>query len=421
MKIIFIVLCFLLFSLSGFAKQGQRVDTSIAHPSGHFDPEKAAIQLISTIPAAERAKADSYTEGNYWLLLWNEVCSGVVAWIFISLGLSVYLLKRFDWIKKENRRNLVFIVLYLLLTFIISLPLDIYQNFVREHQYGLSNQSFMQWLVDDIVKLTVEIVIGAPFLVLAFTVFRKVKDRWWTWGAGVSVVLVVFLVIIYPVFITPLFNNYKPIKEGPLKESLLSMARANQVDIDQVYVYNESEQTKEFNANVSGVAGTARISLNDNMLNHCTNAEIKAVVGHEMGHYVLNHLFILTLEFSILIIAGFRVAQWTVNWLIGNFGERWKIKNVADIASLPLLVFLFTAYFFVLSPVSNSIIRTVESQADNYGLNAARQPDAFASVMLKTAEYNKIDPGYWEEILFFDHPCRKKRILAAMTWKNENQ
>jgi len=186
-------------------------------------------------------------------------------------------------------------------------------------------------------------------------------------------------------------------------------------------VYNESEQTKEFNANVSGVAGTARISLNDNMLNHCTNAEIKAVVGHEMGHYVLNHLFILTLEFSILIIAGFRVAQWTVNWLIGNFGERWKIKNVADIASLPLLVFLFTAYFFVLSPVSNSIIRTVESQADNYGLNAARQPDAFASVMLKTAEYNKIDPGYWEEILFFDHPCRKKRILAAMTWKNENQ
>ena len=192
------------------------------------------------------------------------------------------------------------------------------------------------------------------------------------------------------------------------------------MNINEVYVYNESQQTKTFNASVTGFAGTARISLNDNMLNKGTDNEIVAVLGHEMGHYVLHHFFIGIWEFGALIVGGFWLVKWAMDKLLLKYGDRWNAKSIQDIGSLPLLVFLFTFYFFILTPVSNTLVRICEIESDIYGLNAARQPDAFASFMIKSADNHKIAPGYWEEVFFYDHPCRKARILGAMRWKAEN-
>jgi STE24 endopeptidase len=420
MKPVFVIFCCLLSFL--FVK-GQPIQPAAYPPAKYaarFDPQKAAIQLINTIPAAARAKANNYVEGGYWLLLWNFVNAAFVAWLFLFGGLSAYIKKIADKTSKTNRRNLVYIALYFLLSFLLLLPLDIYQNFIREQQYGFSNQNFIQWFLNDLLTFLVELIIAAPFFVLIYAIFRKVKENWWIWGGSISILFIIIILVIYPVFISPAFNNYTPIKNGALKDQILSMARANSVNIDQVYVYNESKQTKLFNANVSGFAGTARISLNDNMLNNCTNNEIKAALGHEMGHYVLNHLFILTMEFGILIIVGFKLTQWALNKLLLKYGGRWNVSAIQDIRSLPVLVFLFTFYFFILTPINNTIIRTGEIQADLYGLNAAREPDAIASYMIKSADNLKVAPGYWEEIFFFDHPCRTYRVLTAMKWKAEN-
>ncbi|TWI96719.1 STE24 endopeptidase [Mucilaginibacter frigoritolerans] len=413
---IILFFCLLSFTLA-CAQTNQTISN---HIISHIDAEKGTTQLINTIPLSVREKANNYCEGSYWLLLWNIVCAALVAWLFLFGGLSKYILKRSNKIKAINRGNFIFIVFYFLLTFLLLLPLDIYQNFIREHQYGFSNQGFVQWFLNDLITFIVELIIAAPFFVLVYGIFRKTKENWWIWGTTVSIVFITGLIIIYPVFIAPIFNQYIPLKNGYLKNQILSMARANRVNVDNVYVYNESQQTKVFNAEVSGFAGTARISLNDNMLNHCTNNEIKAALAHEMGHYVLRHLFILTLEYGLLILIGFKLIQWSVTKLINKYSDKWQMKSIQDITSLPVLVFLFTFYFFILTPVTNSITRVIEIEADNYGLNAARQPDAFASLMLKSADNHKIDPGYWEEIIFFDHPCRKQRILSAMIWKAEN-
>jgi len=302
----------------------------------------------------------------------------------------------------------------------LTLPIDCYQNFIREHQYGFSNQNFWQWFLNDGVTFLVEVIIVAPFFLLIYILFRKVNESWWIWGAGITISFIVALLIIYPVFIAPVFNSYTPLKNGALKERLLSMARANAPDIGQVYVYNESQQTKAFNANVSGIAGTARIALNDNMVNHFTNDEIVATIGHEMGHYVMHHLIIMVLEFGLLTVFGFWLVKYLFNKILNKYGKRLQITSVNDVTGLPLLIFLFTFYFFVITPVTNSILRVVEIEADNYGLNVARQPDAFASVFLKTADNHKVAPGYWEEVFFFDHPSREHRIMAAMKWKAEN-
>jgi len=420
MKPVFVIFCCLLTFM--FVK-GQSMQPAAHQPAKYvarFDPEKAAIQLINTIPAAARAKANNYVEGGYWLILWNFLNAAFVAWLFLFGGLSAYIKKIADKTSKTNRSNLVYIALSFLLYFLLLMPLDIYQNFIREQQYGFSNQSFIQWLLNELVTFFVELLIIAPFFVLIYAIFRKVKENWWIWGGCISILFIIVVLVIYPIFITPAFNDYTPIKNGVLKDQILSMARANSINIDKVYVYNESKQNKFFNANVSGLAGTARISLNDNMLNNCTNSEIKAALGHEMGHYVLSHIFILILEFGILIIIGFKLVQWTLNKLFLKYGERWKVAAIQDIRSLPILVFLFMFYFFILTPISNTIYRTQEIQADLYGLNAAREPDAMASYLIKSAVDLKVAPGYWEEVFFFDHPCRKYRITTAMKWKAEN-
>jgi len=420
MKYLLLALFCLMCTITVNAQNSRTTIPPVTKAVTRFNPEKATAALIDQIPAAVRHKADSYSEGDYWLLLWNFLYAAFIAWLFLFGGLSAYIRKLTDKTTKTNRNNLFYIILYFLLSFLLAFPIDFYQNFIREQQYGFSNQTFMQWLGNDLLNLLVELIIGAPFFVLIYALFRKVKENWWLWGSGFTVVTIIVVIIIYPVFISPLFNNYTPLKNGVLRNRLLSLARANAVDIDQVYVYNESQQTKAFNANVTGFGSTSRIALNDNMLNHCTNNEIAAVIGHEMGHYVMHHLLILALEFGLLVVFGFGIVKWLLNKLLFRYSKRWRIDSIQQVSSLPLLVFLFTLYFFVITPVTNSIVRVVEIEADNYGLNAVREPDAFASVFIKTADNHKVAPGYWEEVLFFDHPSRQHRILAAMKWKSEN-
>jgi STE24 endopeptidase len=166
-------------------------------------------------------------------------------------------------------------------------------------------------------------------------------------------------------------------------------------------------------ANVAGFGSTMRIALNDNLLARCSLEEIEAVMGHEMGHYVLNHIYKGLLAIGVLIAIGFALTS----SLFERLRARWKIRDIGDTAGLPLIALIIGAYFFVITPVNNSITRTMEYEADMFGLNAARQPDGMAEVALKLAEYRKLDPGPLEEIFFYDHPSGRVRIFSAMRWK----
>jgi STE24 endopeptidase len=197
------------------------------------------------------------------------------------------------------------------------------------------------------------------------------------------------------------------------------MARANGIPADNVYVFDASKQSKRISANVSGMFGTVRISLNDNLMNRATPEEIRAVLGHEMGHYVLNHVYKGVLYFAVIIVVGFAVARWAFDRLAARGGERWGIRGVADVAGLPLLAVIFSAYLFVLTPVLNTMVRSAEAEADMFGLNAAREPDGFAQAAVDLSEYRKMHPGPIEEFIFFDHPSGWNRIHRAMVWKGE--
>ncbi len=322
--------------------------------------------------------------------------------------------------KNINLQNAVYFILYFIAAYLLLFPSNYYKNFYREHQYDLSNLTIGAWMGEEMIGLAIMIVFGSILMTLLYMAMRKVKERWWIWGGVVTFCFLVFIMFIGPVFISPLFNKYKSLEEGPVREAILSMARANSVPADNVYEFDASKQSDRISANVSGIGSTIRVSLNDNLLNRCTPEEVKAVMGHELGHYVLNHGPEDLIYFSLIIIIGFAFVNWSFQKCINTWGGQWNIKDISDVVGFPLFVILLSVYIFLATPFLNSVVRSAEMEADVFGLNAAREPDGFASVAMKLSEYRKIDPGYWEEIIFFDHPSGHTRVHTSMKWKAEN-
>jgi STE24 endopeptidase len=281
----------------------------------------------------------------------------------------------------------------------------------------MATQNFAQWISEQIVMVAVDLIVTSLLLIGLYAVFRRAPRTWWVWGTIVAIVFTVLGIMLAPVYIEPLFNTYKPLNDPAISEPILAMARANEIPVTQVFEVDASRQTKRVSANVSGFLGTTRIALNDNLLKQCTLPEIREVMAHEMGHYILNHSFKLGLYFSLFFLVGFLALRTFFQGAVERWGERWGVRGIADPAGLPLLSLIFGAVFFLLTPVINTAVRVTEREADAFSINTSREPDAFAKVALKLGEYRKLDPTPFEEFIFFDHPSGRARIRMAMDWK----
>ena len=395
--------------------------TGAAASTAKFDPVAATKAYMNRLQGEARAKSDAYQDGGYWLQLWNLLYGLVVAWLLLSRRISARIRDFAERrTKRRNLQTLIYVLIYIPLTALLTFPLTIYEGFYREHQYGLSNMSLPAWLGEAAIGLGVSVVLMGIAITGMYAILRRAPRTWWAWGtiAGGAFLVVVFMIA--PVFIDPLFNTYKPLPEGPLREDILSLARANGIPADNVYYFDASKQTSRISANVSGMFGTTRIALNDNLLNKTSPPEIRAVMAHEMGHYVLNHVVKHTVAFTLLLLAGMLFIRFSWNWAAARFGSRFGVRDIADPAGLPLLVALFSVFMFVATPVLNTIIRTAETEADLFAFNASREPDGFSEAIYKLAQYRKLEPGPVEEALLFHHPSGYNRILAAMRWKAEN-
>ena len=392
-----------------------------SHAADAFDPAAATAAYLARIPAEARARSDAYFEGGYWLILWNLVVSVGLAWLLLRTGLSV---KLRDFAERRFQRRWLQVATYALgyivLMTILELPWGYYTGFLREHQYHMSNLTAAGWFGEQLKGLVVGLVLTTPVLMLLYWAIRRSPTRWWSRAAFATPLFMLLLFVIGPVFIEPMFNTYQPLPASPLRDSILSLARANGIPVDNVYQFDASRQTKRISANVSGAFGTIRVSLNDNLLNRCSPAEIRAVMGHEMGHYVLNHIYKLTIYHSLVIASAFAFTAWFFGAAFRRRGAAWGVRGIDDPAGLPILAAVLAVFFFLVTPVSHSITRSTESEADIFGLNAAREPDGFSEVALKLSEYRKLAPGPWEEIVFFDHPSGHNRILMSMRWKAEH-
>jgi STE24 endopeptidase len=382
------------------------------------DPATATRAWLDTVPPDKRAKSDAYFEGKYWLILWTFLLAAAISLFLLRSGLSARIR---DFAERTTRFKAMQVTLYglayIMLTTVLTFPLTAYEGFYREHKYGMATQTFGPWLGDQLKGLAFGLI-GLPILLIVlYAVFRKFPRSWWIWATCVTVFFSLLTSFIFPVFVAPVFNKYTPLEDPALREPILALARANQIPVDKVFVVDASRQTTRVSANVAGFLGTTRIALNDNLIKKCTLAEIREVMGHEMGHYVLNHGAKLTIYAGLFILVGLGLTRFVFDAMIGKYGAAWRVRGIGDPAALPLLVLIIATYSFLITPFDNTVVRVTEAEADIFGLNTAREPDGFAKVALKLGEYRKLDPTPLEEFIFFDHPSGRARIRMAMDWK----
>ena len=383
-----------------------------------FDADTATRAYLATLNGAARAKSDAYFEGGYWLPLWGALVAILAYLIMLLLGWSA---SWSEWASKVTKRKWLQPALYslpfALAGTVLTLPWTIYTGFYREHQYGLANQDLTAWGIEQLKLFGIGLVIGAIMFMVIYAVIRSSPKRWWLWATAAMATLMTVMILISPIFIAPLLNKYTPMADGPVRTEILRIAQEQKIPTDNVYVVDASKQSKRISANVSGLGPTIRISLNDNLLNRSNIHGIKAVMGHEMGHYNLNHIEKLLLYLTLMMLVLFATLYYVAPRILARYGAKWGVRDIADPASAPLLYMMLAVLLIPGGILFNSIIRIHESEADAFGLEAAREPDGFAMTAMQLSEYRKIEPSALEEILFFDHPSGRTRVTMAMEWK----
>src|SRR6266436_4155125 len=275
-----------------------------AQATPHFDATAATNAYLAQIPADRTARSNAYFEGGYWMILWDFLYGIAVALLLLNLRWSA---RMRDLAERVTRfkpvHTFVYWLQYLVLTTILVFPFTVYEEYFREHKYGLATQTFGPWMGDQMKGLGVNLVLGGLLAMLLFGVVRRLPRTWWIWGAVVTTLFLIFAALIAPVYIFPIFNKITRLDDPKIVDPILSMARANGIPAKDVYQIDASRQTRRMSANVSGFANTMRITLNDNLLRRGSPEEIQAVMGHEMGHYVLNHIP-KTIVFFIIVVVG---------------------------------------------------------------------------------------------------------------------
>jgi Zn-dependent protease with chaperone function len=406
-------------SATRIAVRSDSTADSLATPPA---PPAATRDYVAEMRAGFTPENRAYTRTKTMLRIVRPLASIGLALLFLFSGLAAVLRDIAHGLgHRRYPRLLVFVILYALTMALFELPLSWFDTFALEHQYGLSNQSLGAWLGDEGKSLLVEVVTFGvvPILWLVYSAIARSPRRWWLWLATGAIPLVFAGTLLQPLVVDPLFNTFKPLENRQLEGRILALAERAGIPARRVYQVDKSAQTKKINAYVSGFGASQRIVLWDNTLNAMRDDEILFVMGHEIGHYRLGHIwkgiaFSCVLGFVLLFLA-----QQLCTFALRRFGGRWGVHGMDDVASLPLLLAVIGVLAFAAQPLVNGYSRQVESEADVFGLEITRDNDAGARAFLALARENRSDPepAPWVKFLLYTHPPGLERVQLALTYR----
>lgn len=385
--------------------------------STNLSPAAETARYIDSLGPAALAKAQAYTTGNHWLLLAGLAVSLLVAWLIVRSRLLDRLTER---LSGRSWALMTFAVgaAALALADLITLPWTIYTDWQRQHAYDLSKQPLGDFLGQWALSEAISVVLAGLFMLGVYALIRKTGARWWLWGGGLAAASMALIILAAPSVIEPMFNEYKPVPPGEVRTALEKIADDVDIPHDRIFMYDGSRQSERFTANVSGIGPTARIAIADVALKEASLAEVRAVTGHEAGHYKLGHIWRYVVIFPLLAMVMFfllnRLFVPTAR-LLGSDAQLGEARG------LPVFMVVTSVVGLLAQPVTNSLTRIGESEADAYSLATVGEPDALASALVKTAEYRYPRPSKLEEVLFYTHPSVENRVRAAMEWKAANK
>ncbi|MDD4052170.1 MAG: M48 family metallopeptidase [candidate division Zixibacteria bacterium] len=372
------------------------------------------VDSVYPITPERRALVNQYSTLR---LVWEvivEVFDWIVMLVVAFTGLSALLLKLAS---RVTRRRAVHFVVYLFLFFlligIISFPITYYQNYVIEHQFGFSNQTFGQWFGDQLKEFPVMLFFMTIMFGFFYFLIRRYPRRWWLWFSAGAVPFVVAVLVIVPVVVSPMFNDFQPLKDKQLETQILNLASKAGIEGSRVFEVDASRQSTHLNAYVTGLFGTKRIVLYDTIIKAFSTDELLFVMGHEMGHYVKHHIWIIVGMIVVLILISTWLMALILPKVITRHGRRLGFAEMGSYASLPLVLLAFGLVMFVVQPATNCLSRYFEDRCDIYSMEITGYNNTAATVAFeKLAAYNLSDPNPSRlvEIWFYDHPALQKRI-----------
>ena len=393
---------------------------AVAYSQQHAQAQKPAYSL----PPALLAKAIVLTR------IRTILAFGGTAWTILVLLLILawrWPAALRNWAERitPNRwlQGLIFLPIAIVFLTLISLPLEMYGQHISR-AYGLSVQSWLSWSLDELKALGLSILVMTPLLLLLFFVIRVAPRKWWLWFWVCTIPVIIFAVFISPIWIDPIFNHFSPLpKSDPaLTAQLEQLAHHAGLDIppSRMFLMKASEKVTGENAYVTGIGATTRIVVWDNTIRNLPPDEILFVVGHEMGHYVLHHIYLgIAFTLAVLIVLLW-IAYVAVNALIRRYGPRWQIRAPGDFAALAVLLLVFTCVNFLFSPIANVFSRWEEHQADIFGQEAIHglvpDPQVTAQKAFVALGENYLEapnPNPFVEFWLYSHPSISHRAAFA--------
>ncbi len=386
-------------------------------PDGAAQTEKTDAASVTVPPPSGKAVRFYRTGVALWVFnkLWEILIPGMIVFTGFSATLR-------NTARRLGRNWFftiaVYWVLFMAVMYVIDWPLSFYAGYIRQHAYGLSNQTFLKWFTDSLMSFAVYAVFGCLFLWVPYLLLKKSPRRWWFYTGLLMVPFITLMMFVMPIWIDPLFNKFGPMKDKALETKILHLAESAGIEGGRVYEVDKSVDTNAINAYVTGFLGTKRIVLWDTILKKLDENEILFVMAHEMGHYVLGHVVHGIFFFSALIMAGLFLANRLALRFLGRFSPRFGFDRLWDVASLPLLLVVFGVVSLFLEPVGLAYSRHIEHEADRFGLELTQNNHAAAEAFVKLYSENLgyPDPGWLMTVLRSSHPPIAQRVAFCNTY-----
>jgi STE24 endopeptidase len=362
-----------------------------------------------------------YHHGNNILWVVDTLVGFLVPGVILFAGWSARLRAWAERVSGGRRTPtiLLYVVAFVVLTSIATLPLDFYESFVREHAYGLSNQTLGKWAGDAVKSLLVAGIALPVGALIPYALLRWSPRRWWLWCTAAALPLLAFVYLVAPIWVSPLFNRYGPLSDKALEARILAEAQRAGIEGSRVFEVNKSVDTKAISAYVTGFGASKRIVLYDTILEKLEPDEILFVVGHEMGHYVLRHVLLGLLGSWLLIGASLYAVHRLAGRLIARYAARFGFDRLDDPASVPLFLLLVSAVSLVTTPLILAGSRHLEHEADRFGLELTRSNRAAATAFVKLQQENLgiPRPGMFYTLFRGSHPSLADRIEFANEYR----
>ena len=391
-----------------------------ARPSPPPPPAAASLDCQSpdqpvAVPAPSARAVRYHRSGN---VIWavQQILGVAIPALLLFSGLSARLRSGARRVARGRfyPTLVVYLVMLSALLFVVELPLSYYVGYLREHAYGLSDQRLGKWFADQLKGLAVSVVIGAATLWVPYLMLARSPRRWWLWTGALSLPFFLLAALVAPIWIAPLFNKFGPMKDKALESQVLALAERAGVEGARVFEVDKSVDTKKVNAYVTGVGQTRRVVLWDTLLGRLTPKQTLFVVGHELGHYVLHHVWVGIVLSTCLTMLGLWGAHRLSGLLLARFSGRFGFDRLADPASLPLLMLLLSLFSFVMTPPSLALSRHHERAADRFGLQLRPDCCAAATAFVALQEQNLAvpRPGLLYKLFRASHPPIGERVDA---------